>query len=311
MVGYGDNPLNFNISISSKGPPTRFKIILGFSLILSCYFIWLLEFPPKPLPLHKILFSGITYLREVRDLPRPLVIHRVLIDLTSPSLSFLVTPGTPNQTSDLRARTTSQFLREFKTQIAINASLFYPFYSNTPWDYYPRIGSPVKILGLTASQGKIYASAKKGFSIFYLTADNRAQFEKPPAGKIYHAISGKPRLLEAGQLSPLLLKDNSIYHDVPYPRTAIALNQRTHTLILVVIDGKQKHYSEGVTLIELAKILQEFQVDEALNLDGGGSSTLVMQGHLGKPVVLNSPIHTRLRGRERPVGNHLGIYVHQ
>jgi len=47
----------------------------------------------------------------------------------------------------------------------------------------------------------------------------------------------------------------------------------------------------------------------AMSLDGGGSSTLVMEGKDGKPQILNSPIDNYIPGRERPVGNHLWIYV--
>jgi hypothetical protein len=46
-----------------------------------------------------------------------------------------------------------------------------------------------------------------------------------------------------------------------------------------------------------------------MNLDGGGSSTLAVEGANGRPEVLNSPIHQRIPGRERPVGNHLGIFA--
>ena len=47
----------------------------------------------------------------------------------------------------------------------------------------------------------------------------------------------------------------------------------------------------------------------AMSLDGGGSSTLVIEGQDGKPRILNSPIDNYIPGRERPVGNHLGIYI--
>jgi hypothetical protein len=46
-----------------------------------------------------------------------------------------------------------------------------------------------------------------------------------------------------------------------------------------------------------------------MNLDGGGSSTLVRQGTGGRPLALNSPIDLQIPGRQRYVGNHLGIYA--
>jgi exopolysaccharide biosynthesis protein len=63
-----------------------------------------------------------------------------------------------------------------------------------------------------------------------------------------------------------------------------------------------------VTLAELAEIVIGYGGDTALNLDGGGSTTLVVEGKSGKPVRLNSSIDNRIPGRERPVANHLGIY---
>ena len=50
-------------------------------------------------------------------------------------------------------------------------------------------------------------------------------------------------------------------------------------------------------------------VDKAMNLDGGGSSTLVATKEGGLKI-LNAPYHTRIWMRERPIANHLGIYVH-
>ena len=92
------------------------------------------------------------------------------------------------------------------------------------------------------------------------------------------------------------------------PRTAIALNRSERYLILIVVDGRQPGYSEGVTLAELADIIVRYDGHDAINLDGGGSTSLVMEGRFG-PVQLNRPINHGIPGRERPVGNHLGIFA--
>jgi hypothetical protein len=76
----------------------------------------------------------------------------------------------------------------------------------------------------------------------------------------------------------------------------------------VVVDGRQPGYSEGVTLAELAEIVLALGAESGLNLDGGGSTALVMAGPFG-PQTLDSPIHTRLPMRQRPVANHLGVYA--
>jgi exopolysaccharide biosynthesis protein len=93
------------------------------------------------------------------------------------------------------------------------------------------------------------------------------------------------------------------------PRSAIGLDRRGRRLILVVVDGRQTGYSEGANLAELGNILINAGAYLAMNLDGGGSSTLVVENASGQPEVLNSPIDGQITGRERPVGNHLGILV--
>jgi exopolysaccharide biosynthesis protein len=77
----------------------------------------------------------------------------------------------------------------------------------------------------------------------------------------------------------------------------------------VVIDGRQPGVSEGVNLSEMAEIVLSHGGVDAMNMDGGGSSTLVMQDRDGQPRILNSPIHKNIPGEERPVGNHLGTFV--
>ncbi len=89
----------------------------------------------------------------------------------------------------------------------------------------------------------------------------------------------------------------------------MGINKNGRFLYLVVVDGRQPFYSEGATLSELAQILIRHGAHMAMNLDGGGSSTMVMEGEDGQPLVLNSPIDNYIPGRERPVANHLGVHI--
>jgi exopolysaccharide biosynthesis protein len=75
------------------------------------------------------------------------------------------------------------------------------------------------------------------------------------------------------------------------------------------VDGRQPFYSTGATFQELAELLKDLGAQFAMALDGGGSSTMVIEGENGKPVILNSPIDSYIPGRERPVANHFGIYI--
>ena len=68
-------------------------------------------------------------------------------------------------------------------------------------------------------------------------------------------------------------------------------------------------HSSGATLEELANIMIDLGAYNAMNLDGGGSSTLVKEGLLGREDVINSPIEHQIPGRQRAVGNHLGVFA--
>jgi len=88
----------------------------------------------------------------------------------------------------------------------------------------------------------------------------------------------------------------------------LALDRGNKTLLLVAVDGRQPGYSQGVTPRELAALVLRAGGYDATNLDGGGSTALVVDNN-GQPLQLNAPIHTRLVGRERPVANHLGVWA--
>ena len=91
---------------------------------------------------------------------------------------------------------------------------------------------------------------------------------------------------------------------VRHPRTAAGVSEDGHTLILVVVDGRQPGYSVGATLYDLGDLMIRYGADDAINLDGGGSTTFVYQPLAG-PAVMNRPSD----GRGRAVANALGIWV--
>jgi hypothetical protein len=256
---------------------------------------------PQPKPINQTLYKGIEYVRQVRQSPRPMVIHIVRVDLQQPGIGFLVTPGEPDQELPLKARTTSQFLKEFRVQLAINGDGFTPWWSDGLFDYYPHSGDRVDPIGFAASLGKAYSDPTDAEPVLYIARTNRARFNTP-IGKIHNAISGNLMLVEQGRLASSLDSE-------PQPRTAIALDKAGKQLIIVVVDGRQPRYSQGATLVELGEIILEQGGYFGMNLDGGGSTTLVKMGANGKPELINSPIEHQIPGRQRPVGNHLGIFA--
>ncbi len=91
------------------------------------------------------------------------------------------------------------------------------------------------------------------------------------------------------------------------PRTAagIARVGQSERLLLAVIDGRQPGYSVGMTLRQTAELLQSLGAQRAINLDGGGSSAMIVRDHAtGAIRVRNKPSDPT---GERPVGNALAV----
>ncbi|WP_026731526.1 phosphodiester glycosidase family protein [Fischerella sp. PCC 9605] len=255
---------------------------------------------------EQILFRGITYQRYARSTPRPIMIHVVSVDLTAPGVKALVTPPMASKRDRTSARTTSEFLREFKLQLAVNASYFNAFDEKTPWNYYPHSGDRSYPIGEAISNGDRYAKTKQGWRVLCFS-QNRAQIlesGKCPEGTT-QGVAGSEIFVEHGKPKAQIFRNP---RDKPYPRMAVGIDKEGKKLWLIAVDGKQPIYSEGVKMPELAKIVMDLGVDTALNLDGGGSTTVVMATNDGAKV-LNAPIHTKIPMRERPVANHLGFYA--
>ena len=279
------------------------KILLTLFLLFICLVLPSLYFSGRPLPteVKEKLYDGITYRRKVHTEPRLWIAHIITIDLHTEGISFIVTPPDDRKSeTPLNARTTSTFLRDYNVQIAVNGGEFSPWHSNSLLDYYPHVGDPVAPTGFTASRGKRYAEGNR--PVLYISENNIAQFGKPRS-KVYNAISGSHMLVVEGE--PIEGLDS----ERPAPRTALGVDFGPDRLVIVVVDGRQPFYSEGATLTQLADLLIEYGVYTAMNMDGGGSSTLVIENENGKAEVLNSPIDSHIPGRERPVANHLGVFV--
>lgn len=111
---------------------------------------------------------------------------------------------------------------------------------------------------------------------------------------IEHAISGGPTLIKNGKIA-ITSKEENFKKDITdgkAPRTAIGITSDKE-IIFVVVDGRQ-NISSGFSLKELAEFLLQQDVISALNLDGGGSTTMIL-----KNKILNYPSD----GTERKVSN--------
>jgi hypothetical protein len=103
------------------------------------------------------------------------------------------------------------------------------------------------------------------------------------------AVSGSAQLLKNSQLATT---DNGELH----PRTAVGIDADHKQIHLIVADGRSET-STGLTLVQLAELMLSRGDENALNLDGGGSSTLVAPDATGVTGVRNTPSD----GQERPI----------
>lgn len=295
---------------SMDGMKLFIKTIGNSLLILPLIFYGIPHFlRPARTPETRSLFQGVVYQRQIRSTPRPIVIHVVSIDLTAPGIRVRVGPGepTPDQT-ETTAYTVSEFLTQFDLQLAVNASFFYPFEEKTPWNYYPHSGDRVNVVGQAISNGKPYSEAETHWPVLCFLANDRAHIFNQancPDGT-QQAVAGNQILVADGK--PVAIDQASSDQVKPYARVAVAIDRSGQKLWLIVIDGKQRFYSQGASLPELAEIVTQLGADAAINLDGGGSTTLVTNTSTGA-TLLNAPIHTKIPMRQRPVANFLGFYA--
>ncbi len=263
---------------------------------------------PAHTTLTNTLAPGITYERFTRQDPRIHVVHVVQVDLTDPSLDIVITPGDPGVTADgvileTVARTTSEFVREFDLHVAANAGFFFPFSEKTPWNYYPHSGDGVNVLGQGIVNGQEYSPSQEQWGVLCFAPDRSAQILVSGIcpEETMGAVAGRYVLTPTQRRVEL-------QGDRAYARTLVALDEAGQTLWLVVVDGKQPYYSEGILINEAEDLILDIGATQALNLDGGGSTTLVA-GPAADPQILNAPIHAKWPMYERSVATHLGFAI--
>lgn len=258
---------------------------------------------PTARPLQQPLGAGASYERRIWRTPQRAVVHIVTLDLTQAGVELFVTPPDfPKARLNYAARTTTDFATEFEATVAINASFFEPFRAGAPWSFYPKRGDRVAPVGLAVADG-VQISAENGFKHLCLLPERVHIQAAACPNETVAAVAGNELLLKEGNRQPFEMVS---YNMKPYPRTAIAADAAGTTVWLIVVDGAQRGYSRGLGLTELTTLALELGASEALNLDGGGSTTLAVNGKRGVQLY-NAPIHTWLPMYERPVANHIGV----
>jgi exopolysaccharide biosynthesis protein len=277
-------------------------------------------------------FVGVTYIVRKDSAPRPVTIHIVEIDLRAPGIRFEVTP--PSGSLETIRQTTLEFLKREHAQIAINAHYFLP---------YPSAQPEANLIGLAASDGRVYSSFEKPAQSYALVTDapainidrkSRARIvhddRRFPDGKhvrekvmLWNAVAGSAQIVTNGTATVPAYADTAhpnallrsggpgnfsnahSWYDQLRARTVIGLSHHNRVLVLFTVDGAEG--SLGMTVREVADLLiHDYHVTDAINLDGGGSSTMAMENPLTHDDEIVGTSSDKPEGRS--VGSNLAVF---
>jgi Phosphodiester glycosidase len=304
------NAIRGNKSLSFIKNPV-FKIILPLFIILfisGCATTGLIEYNSIPgkitplddyTPLWLSIYPGIERSSYTQDSP-PLAIEAIRVDLFNSDRKIIVTPGTyaledDSTDQNFISSTVSSFLERNDCLVAINASPYEPF----------RLfeGSKQRAVGVVISNGILYSDNSE-FDVFAIDTNKEVfLIEAPYSGNKYYDIEHA-----AGGFFIILRDGNNIgFRGNRNPISLVGVSGDKRYLFLVVIDGEDVKRSIGASLYEGAEWMKALGANDAMILDGGGSSSLVVRGEEGKSLLLNNPSGFNLFYIERPVAVHIGV----
>lgn len=240
----------------------------------------------------------LTFWSELISGEETLAIHVLRIDLHDSRLEIAaIVADDPDGEGPAEAALTDPLVlaRRYRVLAAINANAFAGLPDSTGRrDTRWREGLVVDIAGL-AVHGTATRSAADGHTAvdacFGIDQGGRPYIGPAPGGGVLReAVNGWwYQLVDHGRPVPAPGGDR-------HPRSAVGFDTSARWLYLVVVDGRQPGFSVGMTPRELADLMVRLGTDRALNLDGGGSSILLVGGD-DEPQIVNRPSG----GQPRPV----------
>ena len=241
-------------------------------------------------------------------------IYIVRVDLADPRVAIHIARGGPDPDGDGPWLTTllptSEIAEREHYDVAINGDFFEAQATkdiegrNTG---YVR-GKPAAPVGTAMTDGVLWHRSQTTRPYLEITCSNIAKIaEGGPADPIEASareiVGGSQIIVRGGQ--PISFA-GSKFAETRHPRTAVGIDASGRQLILLVVDGRQPELSIGMTLAELSEEMIRAGCVAAINLDGGGSTTLVYRDAKSKKLaVLNSPSDSK----ERAVADVLGVTI--
>lgn len=198
----------------------------------------------------------------------PLIVHAVKIDLTNPKLKIVVTESELfNGKGLVRRETTLSFAKRNNTMVALNAAFF-----NVRSFLFSLRGEPIGI----HIDKKIHLSKPfLEYGALCFLADNSVFIMESQTEDIRkdieYAVSGNRIILKNGRpvITNIGKKEDS--------RTCVGIADEGKTLFLFFAEAENKKKSRGITYDEAHFFMQKLGVQDAIHLDGGGSSSLIIK----------------------------------
>lgn len=264
---------------------------------------------------------GVTFERVAQSDP-PLKYFVVSVNLSDPHVHLKVSRGSGDAHLPGSWETTlmpvSQMAERDGLSVAVNGNLFTA--KVTWWIFGQRmpyfLGNLAKVSGWAMSDGALYSVNPADRNWPSLVVNDLGQvrigrFIQLPADA-RNVVSGIAQIVTDGRNTAVKDSD-SITLAQPAPRTAAGIDREGKTLILLVADGERPDYSVGITHHQMAQAMLQRGAWDAIALDGGGSTTLVMRDSQGKARVVNYPSDGRQfvenLSVERSVANALGVVI--
>jgi hypothetical protein len=255
---------------------------------------------------EQLLASGVTLQIETRTQPRPLRLYWIEADLSAPGVKIDFTVPDPEsilgKPAFITARKPTEILQASRWKVLLNGDAF--FVVGDEQKKYPAVGDKLCLQGFIGAAGKLYGVRSPNNGTFYVLNDRKTMgltYGLPPKDT-WGAVGGYRIVLENGKINET---DKVRIH----PRSVIGFKRDSHKVYFLVVDGRQPGRSEGASERELGEWMRSHGATDALCLDGGGSSILVVEENGGARVI-NQPVGLYDQpGTIRPIGNAVGIIV--
>ena len=212
----------------------------------SAYIAWVDELPIIDGDSIEFSFDSLAFIEDYKSKVRENMIEK---SLTKVLVQYIDSPVVNKQYRAIVMDTSN-----YTIKLPLNCAVI-SFGKDIPPDLIPKIGDTVSLIFMTNNeQDKLFK----------------------------WSVCGSPRLVRNGiAKQESAIEGNNARRFINYqlPRTAIGFNKSRTKLLLAVVEGTNSTKSQyGASLQDLARIMKAMGAFDAMNLDGGGSSTFVIQG---------------------------------